>query len=76
MPADASTRAADSAFFKNLESSIHFVFSWVVLLPVAVILTGKLLGRLVALGFSGDDKISINIYFSRFGRREMKFHLD
>jgi hypothetical protein len=41
-----------------LDNVIHFIFSWVVLLPVAVIIAGKLLAKCVVLGFTNEDRFA------------------
>lgn len=64
MPAsDQNNVEAVTKGLANFEKIIHFIFSWVVLLPVSVIIAGKLLGKYMVLGFSTEDRFVVNVYF-------------
>ncbi|MBP2161782.1 MULTISPECIES: hypothetical protein [Asticcacaulis] len=40
---------------------LYFIFSWIVLLTISVIISGKFAAKAFPVGFIGDDKIAINI---------------
>jgi hypothetical protein len=48
---------------------LGFVFSWIVLLGIGVIVSGKLAGQHFILGFSDEDSFSINVVAFRIRAR-------
>jgi hypothetical protein len=41
---------------------LHFIFSWIVLLTISIIISGKFAAKAFPMGFMGDDKFVIDVY--------------
>lgn len=49
----------------QFEEIIVFIFSWIVVLPICVVLTGKFLSQVFDYKVKNDDLFAINVYFLR-----------
>jgi hypothetical protein len=64
-----TTISEADAYSRQVQGLLAVLFSWIVLLGISVIISGKLVAQHIVLNFSDEDVFSINLIFFKVRAR-------